>query len=383
MNPFNLYLAIALVYILSACSGEKTEVAHIEKKTAIPYALLPENIYRPDSITASLENAGLQQKAESRRLFMTGLDLLANKNDALASVEYFKEAIYYYPDEKNYLHLFKAYLKSGQLALADSTNYSLYGRINYDEVSFNSALVSASKKDTTACIEYLMSAAEQGFAMKDRITEEKLFEFLADNQSYQSLLVTYYGDDEKLRKKLFAAFIKETPKIRLPFSMISDSASSFNFDRYINYDFAAFIPGMESSRFSRDVSNEYMYVGTFASEGGQAVIYKSYQVIADTLNPVSVNLIVYDSLGKVISQQEIGCFCSPLESKGFTLFEDYSLEVVTYKTNWQFDPLEKGYANNKVVSKEQTNHQTYKITKENSVKETHTPAEMTAAENKP
>lgn len=380
MKLFQFALLAFCFYLFSQCSGGKPETVTQKNKIEIPYSLKPENIYRADSIAEALKNATALQKAESRRLFMTGLDLMANKNDASASIEYFKEAVYFYPDEKNYLHLFKAYLKNSNLNLADSINATLLAnKMEYPEYSFNQALIYAATKDTAACLELLSQATMSGFAFKDRITEEKLFDFMKENQSFQSFLVSNFGNDEKIRKTLFKAFLKNIPPLDLPFEMISDSAAAFSFDKYINYDFALFIPGMEDTRFSRDVSNEYMYVGKFKCEEGQALIYKSYQMIADTLNPVSVNLIVYDTLGNVVGEKEIGCFCSPLESKGFKIWQDLSFEVSTFKSTWAFDPLEKGYAGNKVLSKEQSAHNTYKISKDNQVKETHIQAQEEVA----
>jgi len=370
MKLLNSILTVLFIYVLIACSGGKPETVTVEKKVVIAYALQPRNIYWPDTVDAALKRATEIQKAESRRFFMTGLDLLANKNDAASSIEYFKEAICFYPDAKNYQHLFKAYLKNNELTQADSVNNFLYQRIDEGEVTFNFALVAAARKNEDACVGLLDEAVRQGFTFKERITEEKLFDFLKNNQSFQAMLVSRFSDESALKKNLFTTFMAGIPDLALPYAMPADSSQSFNFDHYINYDFALFIPGMEDSRFSRDVSNEYMYVGSFNCEAGKAFIYKSYRMIADTLNPVSVNLVVYDSLGTIVSQQEIGCFCSPLESKGFKIWQDFSFEVSTYKTTWQFDPLEKGYAGNKIVSKEQSAHNTYKITKENLVKET-------------
>ncbi len=363
-------LSSIVVLLFLACSNEKPGKAVSRKKgTKLTYALAPANIYISDSIVRSMETANALQKAESRKLFMSGLDLLANKSNALASIEYFKEAIFYYPDEKNYSYLFQAYIQSQQPALADSINRTLFGRIDYPENSYNSALIAAVRKDTSAAIDNLNEAIMQGFVFKDRITNEKLFDFLKDKRSFQSTLLTISGDDEKLRKLLFTAFLKGIPEITLPFEMPVDSSKSFSFDKYIDYDFALFIPGMQDGRFSRDVSNEYQYVGKFKTQNGMGFIYKSFQMIADTLNPVQTNIVLYDSLGKIISNREIGCYCSPIESKGFLINKDLSLDIKTYKIKWEFDPLEKGYAGNKIISTDQTEILRYAITKENMFSE--------------
>jgi len=346
MKLSNLFYACLAVIFIASCSSEKAAKT-TDKKKKVQYALAPDFIFDGDSIEKALNAASNAQKSESRRLFMNGLDLLANRENPAASIEFFREAICYYPDEKNYTHLFQAYLKNGEIEMADSVNKSLYGRLDITETGFNNALTAAARKDTGACIESLQEILSQGFIYKDKITGEKLFKFLEGNTSYESMLVSNFNDDEKLKKKIFMAFLKSVPDIELPFEINSDSARSFIFVKYINYQFAMFVPGMEDARFSRDVSNEYMYVGKFKTQGGMAFVYKSYQVIADTLNPVETNIVLYDTVGKIISTQEIGCFCSPLESKSFVINKDLSIDVKVFNNKWESDPLEKGYAGNK------------------------------------
>lgn len=363
------FVAMLVTVFFVTCSNEEPKKVTSKKNAKLKYALNPDSIYRQASIQKALQLSTDLQKRESRKHFMNGLDLLVNKSNPKGSIEFFKEAIFYYPDEKNYSHLFEAYLRNNDLALADSVNASLEGRINYSETSFNRALIAAAKKDAGLCVGELEVAIQEGFAFKDRVVNEKLFEFLKDNQSYQSLLITYFGNDEKIRRTLFAAFLKTFPDLNLPFEIINDSARSFNYDQYINYDFAMFVPGMEDGRFSRDVSSEYMYVGKFKVENGTAAIYKSQQVMADTLNPVYTSLVVYDTTGTIISNEIISCYCSPLESKACVINKDFSIDIKAYKTKWEIDPIEKGYAGNKIVSVEESDKFKYILGKDNKLEE--------------
>jgi hypothetical protein len=366
---FHLTIACAII-LFYACSNEKHGKVTLDKKNKkLDYVLFPDSIYRTNSIKKALAIATPAQKAESRKFFMEGLDLFANKSNYAASVEFFREAVLYYPDEKNYSHLFNAYIQSGQTALADSVNNVLSETIDYTEGMYNRALIFALMKDTASCVSELHAAMAEGFAFKDRIINEKLFDFLKENPSYQSLIVTYFGNDEKMKKILFNSFVKSFPEISLPFEMPVDSVKSFNFDKYINYDYAMFIPGMDDGRFSRDVTREYMMVGKLKTESGYAVIYKSYEMIADTLNPVTTGIVTYDSLGAIIGNETIACFCSPLESRSFNIGKDMSINITNYKSKWESDPLEKGYAGNKIVSTDVTGRQKYFITKENTLKE--------------
>jgi hypothetical protein len=370
MKIFQLFVIITLSIFFTFCSNEQPKkVTNTTKEKKVDYALVPDSIYSISSITLALEKATVLQKAESRKQFMTGLDLLANKNKAEASIEFFKESIFYYPDEKNYQHLFQAYLKTNKFDLAQLVNTAMYDRIDYSEAIFNSALLVAAKKDTNDCIATLNEAIMMGFVFKDRIVNEPLFDFIKDKESYQSLILSTFGNDEKLSRILFKAFVKSFPDINLPYEMPVDSAKSFSFDHYVNYNYASFIPGMEDGRFSREVSKEYMAIGKFKTDNGFAFVYKVYEMMADTLNPVETNIVVYDTLGKQISTQEIGCFCSPLQSKGFVINKDFSIDIKQYKTNWESNPLDKGYAGNKITGVEEERSYKLVIKKDNTVEE--------------
>jgi len=362
MRVFNPLSFAALTLFFISCSSDKP-VHTEEKEHKVAYALRAESIYNNDSIGAALARATFEQRTESRRYFMNGLALFANKGDAAASIEYFKEAICYYPDEKSYTFLIQACLRSNQVAMADTLIGTLFGRVDHGEVMFYTALVSAAKKDTIDCLGSLEEAAQAGFIFKDRIVDEPLFDFLRETQSYSAFMVSYFSDDTKTKHRLFRAFAASFPDLDLPFEMSVDSAKSdkWNEARSISYDFSAFVPGMDEGRFSRDVSNYYLSVGKFRMPEGVAFIYKKCEMIADTLNPVTTLVMTYDTLGNKISEQAIACFCSPLESRSCVIGKDYSIEVKSFKMNWEYDPLEKGYAGNRVVSVEEKEKWCYRI----------------------
>jgi tetratricopeptide (TPR) repeat protein len=340
---------------LPSCSPDKSiKASAIKKDNNLEYALQPDSIYRISAIDSASKYASREQKSQSRKLFLKGLDLLVNKSKPGESITYFKEAIYFYPDIKTYQHLFQAYIKSGEANLADSVNNIFYAKGDYSEAEFNLALIYAVKKDTLGCIGSLEEAAMAGFPFRERIVKEPLFDFIKDRQSFQGFLLANYGDDDVIRKKLFKSFIKSFPDLQLPFQIPVDSVATINDDLYIDYDFSDFIPGMSEGRFSRDVTNGYAAVGKIALDNGVAIIYKTFDAIADTLNPVFTQMLVYDSLGNKLSQTPMSCFCSPLESKDLLIDKDLSISVRVYQSVWESDPLEKGYAGNKIVSRKET-----------------------------
>jgi hypothetical protein len=366
------YFLIPIAFFAACSGGKETSNVKAEKKLpAIAKVISQDAMFMPDSAKAAVKISDPRQKAESRKLFLQGLDLLANKNQAKESIDLFKESILYYPDEKNYIHLIKAYIETADTLMADSVNTFLanFEDIPYYEISFNDALISALKKDTSDVLMHIDEAIMEGFLFKERITEEKHFAFLKDNIRFTSMIVQVFNDDEKLRSLLFKAFVKYYPDVELPLEISHDSARVFNFDKYINYDYATFIPGMDEGRFARDVSNDYCLIGKLKLEGGYAFLYKSYLAIADTLNPVKSYVVTYDTLGKMIGNEMIGCFCTPSESKSFVINPDLSITITDYSSHWEFDPLEKGYAGNKIVSTEEEKKSKLIISQDGALKQ--------------
>lgn len=368
-----IYLAISVVltFVLCFCTGGKESINDVKENPLVSKRLSEEGIYLKDSAEFAINAASDLQKNESRKLFLRAMDLLNNKQNPSESVVLFKDALRYYPENRIYFYLTKAFIMLNDVVNSRKTNdmaYSLGYNDEY-EVMFNDALISALNKDTMNCIYSLEEAIRFGFLNKTKITEEKHFDFLRDHPSYISLIVNNFGDEEKLKARLFKNYIKSIPEMQTPFELAIDSVSVRGNDTYINYDYAVFVPGMEDGRFSRDVTNEYLYVGKLNLENqGYAVIYKTYFAIADTLNPVRIYVQTYDSLGKTIDNEMIGCYCSPTNSQSFKILSDNTIEIIGYTYKWKDDPLEKGYAGNQIISFDIAKPEKIQITGDGSIK---------------
>lgn len=356
-----LTIAVTSAMLMSFCStAPDRQTDSPGSNPAILQVLHRDSIFNSTAVDRGLQQANNFQKAESRKLFMLGLDLLVNKKDASASVKYFREALCYYPDKKGYEQLFSAFVRAANPAMADSVNRILFGRIPDDQVYFNDALISALRNDTSECLAHLEQAIDMGFFSTQRLDDEPLFAFVRDSRAWDAMMLNNF-DEEKMRGRVFNAFLKTLPDIQLPFSVSVDSIATVNFDHYIDYDFSSFIVGMDEGRFSRDVSREYLYVGKFMTGTNIAVVYKSFDVIADTLNPVHIYLSLYDSLGEQKSYTEIGCFCSPLEQTTCQITQNGTIVQKSCRAVWEKDPLQQGYAGNRVVSLNETASGTWQI----------------------
>lgn len=351
MKYLYLFIAAVLVIVLSFCTGEKETQTNQSSNAAISKRLQERDLFNTDSVLYAMATAQLGQKDEGRRCFLKAMDLLVNKKKPSESIALFREALMYFPDKRAYFYLASAYIQLNDAANAQSAN-DVCAELEYEPlyaVFYNRALISAIRKDTTVCIEELSIAVEEGFLNKKSIVSEPRFDFLRDKPEFISLMVNTFNDDAKLKALLFRNYLKAFPDLALPYTEPIDSVRSYSFP-YISYDYAAFIPNMEGGRFSRDVTNEYYAVGKMKMGYHYAMVYKTYLALADTLNPVRTYVITYDSVGTVVDQEMIGCFCSPQEAKAYTIASDYRINLLPYTYQWKSDPTDKGYAGNEVLS---------------------------------
>lgn len=352
MKYIYILIAFTLITVLTFCTGEKETKTHSAIDSTIQKRLSEDDMFNEDSITYAMATSTLRQKDESRKCFLRGLDLLMNKQKAKESVAMFRDAILFSPDRRVFYFLAKAYIELNDAEHAREANNICSSSYDpYYEPIFNDALISAIQQDTVSCINYLNQAVFEGFLNKNRILDEKRFDFVRDDPRYVSLIVNTFNDDAKLKALLFKNYLKAFPDLSLPYAEPVDSVRNHNYP-YINYDYAAFIPNMEDGRFARDVTNEYFAVGKIKVGNNYAMIYKTYLAIADTLNPVKTFVVTYDSLGTVVDEEMIGCFCTPTLSQAYSISQEGTIEITPYNYKWKNDPLEKGYAGNEVISAE-------------------------------
>lgn len=353
MKYIYLLIAATLITVLSFCTGEKETKTNVMTDSAVKKRLQEADIFNQDSASYAQATATVRQKDESRKCFLKAMDLLVNKQKAKESIPLFKDAVMYYPDARAYFYLTTAYIELNDAENAAAANQICFS-FEYDPLYalyFNNALINAIRKDTTNCIDELNGAVYEGFLDKNSIVNEKRFDFIRDDPRYVSLIVNTFNDDAKLKALLFKNYLKTFPDLNLPYTEPIDSVRSYNY-AYINYDYAAFIPNMEDGRFSRDVTNEYFAVGKMKVGNSYAMVYKTYLAIADTLNPVKTFVVTYDSLGAVVDQEMIGCFCTPTLSQAYTISPDGMINITSYNYKWKNEPLEKGYAGNEIISTE-------------------------------
>ncbi len=322
-------------------------------------------IFNSDSSYACWQRATRDQITKGKQLFMQGINFYVNKKDAAGAAASFRESILYYPDYQTYTYLGNAYIDMGDSVKADSA-LAEYEMPDADR-SYAQARLSALKKDSARAISSLSEAFANGFINKKRFENDRIFDYLRAERGFVAVVVTYLQNDEKLKSMLFRSFLASAPDLQLPFSMEKDSVEIKDLEamyrhEQINYDFAAFVSGMEDSRFSRDVSNTYYVVGKFKTENNiYGVLYKSVTVMADTLPPVEIKLVMFDSIGNSLDEKTFAYYSLPETLTTGSVEANGMISIKEQKMKWKKDPLDNGYAGNEYTGADLVEEVKYKI----------------------
>lgn len=352
-----VFFVLSAFALLLNCTGEKGRSSGSRFLTLKTVDKLMEEkyIFNLDTAYNRLSRASKDQKTKSHQLFLQGLDLYINQKNATESIKLFRESILYCPDYNTYTYLGSAYVDAGDTLRADSA-LNDYDMPDSDRL-YASARLSAYKKDTATAISLLTEAFGNGFLNKKRFEADKVFDYLREERGFAALVVTYLKDDVKLQAALFKHFIAEAPDLALPYSFNEDSITlSQNGGmepRYIDYDFAGFVPGMESGRFSRDVSNGYYMIGKMKLNNGMyAVLHRVVMMIVDTLAPLEVKMMVYDSSGTILNETTFAKYTLPETLITGSIDKDRVITLRESKMKWKTNPLENGYDGNEYAGSE-------------------------------
>lgn len=338
--------------IFCGCSSEKRQTGSgmgISQKV-VEKVLQEKYIFNSDSSYAAWQRATRDQITKGKQLFMQGINFYVNKKDAAGAAASFRESILYYPDYQTYTYLGNAYIDMGDSVKADSA-LAEYEMPDADR-SYAQARLSALKKDSAQAISSLSEAFANGFVNKKRFEGDRIFDYLRAERGFVAVVVTYLQNDEKLKAMLFRSFLASAPDLQLPFLLEKDSVEIKDLEamyrhEQINYDFAAFVSDMEDSRFSRDVSNTYYMVGKFRTENNiYGVLYKSVTVMADTLPPVEIKLVMFDSIGNTLDEKTFAYYSLPETLTTGSIDANGVISIKEQKMKWKKDPLDNGYAGN-------------------------------------
>lgn len=374
---YNIVVFVAILFF--ACNNNDNPSSAIASTTT---QLNANTLYNTDSIKAVLAAANSESQAAAKKKFLEAINLYKNKKQVAQSIEAFKASLYISPSEKTFFEL--------GAALADNKNYEeslkaldIAEKMDYSPLAnilYKKSVVYASMPNSAICADgytkvndsmaiHLMEVALQsGYSKPSDFLKEKAFEALRSDGDwlFQSAYQKAMSGNKDPEKLAWDNYKNEFKDLSLPLTINTAWIYQQNYENAIGYDYEKFVPEMRTGKFSREVENEYFYVGKIKEDSiYTALLYAGknmWLIDGRGYAPVYFYMVTYSPQGKIIDKMQVGgqrIFTDNF--KNLLLKENLNLEIKEFKNIYERDPSKDGYENNKVVKSELVTTSYFKI----------------------
>ena len=355
----NIFFLLVLIFFVSC--GEPTKELNSNKLNKVG-KLTTDDLFNGIKIDRFLtENKN--QPIESNQLFLNAVDLYRNKKLFDQAEEKFTQSILEYPTGNAYFELGNLYLDTKQFDKSIKA-YQIAEQLDFQPVSsilYNFACVYSKLRKYDIAAKYLESALIAGYSNIDNIKKDKdLVDFRETylfERCFQRGLLGI-GDPDKL---MWQQYAKQFPVSKLPLSLDPFLAeNAYNKENTISYEFEKFVSEMRNERFSRDTGKEFYFLAKLSNTAKfTALVY----MIRDYYSGCATyKLATYNAEGKLIDKREIGgrtLIDAPMKIAMIDL--KGIIHVKKYTVQYENDPAEVGYYENKIVSKELSGSEDFTI----------------------
>lgn len=354
--------------LLSACNHKQTETAS-DTSTSQVVVLSEDNLFNSRDIMGFLQQHP-QPDDQANALFMQGVDAFRNKKDIPGAITLFRQSALKYPTAKAYYELGNAFMDTKDYAKAISA-YKIGEQLGFEPLSkllYNTACAWSLNGHKDTAVAYLEYAIEAGYANTDQIMKDP---DLANARQSDLFSTTYqsalggHGDPESVA---WQSFKRGFSLASFPLVLNKETEAEFSIgtDRnahYISYEFEKFVPEMKSERFSREVGKEFYYLTKVSDQPEfTTVVYAVKNVMMGDGAPVAYMLASFTSKGKLIDKMIAGGQLNPGDLyRVASIQQSGQFEVKEYKQEYEKDPAENGYSENKLLSSDLKNTMHYRI----------------------
>ena len=365
---YTVILFVTLTFF--ACnSNDKPKNASVTVTTH-----LNENtLYNTDSIKAAITSVNNASQSAAKKKFLEAIDLYKNKKQVAQSIDAFKASLFISPSEKTYFELGAALSENKNyeealkaLQIAEQMDYSPLANILYKK-----SVIYASMPNSPLCTDgytkiydsmavHLMEVALQtGYSKPADYLHEKAFDSLRFNNDwhFKNVYQTAMSGNKDPEKLAWDSYKDEFKELSLPLTINTVWIYQQNYENAIAYDYEKFVPEMRNGKFSREVENEYFYVGKI-KEGPiyTALLYAGknmWLIDGRGYSPVYFYMVTYSPQGKIIDKMQVGGQKAFTDNfKNLFVKENLTMEVKEFKNIYEKDPAKDGYENNKVTKSE-------------------------------
>lgn len=365
----NHYLIALLsgALIISSC-GDPTQKAI--KNVAGEIELL--NLSIGDILDVSKVHSYLKSNPaatkESSDLFMKGVDAYKNKQLLDSAKYYFEHSIQQKPTPTAYYELGNVYkeLKAYDQSLL---SYQLAERLDFAPFSnllYQIAGTYSQKGDYNLSAKYLEYALQAGFTNIDKVNTDKELEALRKKNSYGFNDAIKNGTRGMSNPEtlFWLQFKRQFSAAKLPLTL----NSSINMEElekwgFISYEFERFIPQMRNARFSREVGESYYFAYNLGeNENYTVLVYVKVEHYSGEDAPKQFIISTFGPKGDLIDKVEAGNMKDIGDISTIVKIDTpNSFGARVYRLEYEKDPEEFGYWDNKIKSKTYLTSYNYKI----------------------
>lgn len=363
MKKYSIILVI-ITSILVACGGKKsTNNTNDSDKRNL---LASNDIFNKEAVNNFLTKASKDSQQEAKQNFLTGVDQYRNRNQLDSAVTSFKTSITIYPFAKTYYELGNALMDKKDFKTAVES-YKMSEALEYEPISlvlYNMSCAYSMMEDGKQSLNYLQLAIENGYNHLQQIMNDSDLAFVRKDVNFTETVKTSMAGNSSTRAVSFEMFKAHFTNLTLPYKLDEATSQKIDFDKSISYDYVDFVPGMVNSEFSRDVGDEYFYVGKVTETDKYVALLYSQAGMWSEKPPVHVYLATYGKeKGTVIDIEKIGGLEYYSDSMRTAILKaDMSVEVKYFAQEWEKNPDDFGYeGNNKRTGLNQLAVKNFKI----------------------
>jgi len=354
-------------------SGRQTNTNNPLTETVT--SLSDTEIYDFNKVKAYASGIVEDRKLDAKQKFLKAIDEYRNNKKPQLAVPLFKESLLIFPDAKAYYELGNALLDLKQYTEAIQA-YHMAEQLDYQpnaKVLYNLACGYSLLEKEEEALKYVQLAIENGYNNRKHMLTDKDLSFVRKSPRFNKVYESAMGGAGDPDEALFELFATNFKQAKLPFTLTSETSQQINFENAMAYDFEKFVPQMRNAQFSRDVGDEFYYLAMIRQTTEYTLLVYSGASVWSEHPPVYHYLTSYDKKGKIISQVEFaGMFGTPDQSMEGNITSDLSVTVKTFDQQWEKDPYEYGYKNNKLLQKTESSSMVYRVDNTGKITESST-----------
>ncbi|MES2690748.1 MAG: hypothetical protein V4658_10115 [Bacteroidota bacterium] len=347
------------VFVLLVSCGDHIQYVYKPKVHKLKTSQLYDSDLVYDVVFDSYEQNADSLRKKGRELFLQGADLYKNKHNAFAAITRFKASILIFPDAKTYYELGNALTDCNKYDEAQKA-YNLAERLDFEPRSLISLKLAVLSYQS-----YLSNKVEKEYALSNAVNKlyalyrngadestvlkEKKLAAIVLTQKYKNMKINVEAERVKGNSNgLFALFKSAFRQNVSNLDIAVEEVEMTKYNQSISYEFSKFIPEMENTSFSRDVGNDFYYVGLVKeTDMYVAVLYNAVTFYDQEMQPTRTMLAVYDHEGNLKTQKMVACQCSAEKIKRCSI-KDNKVMVEDYLRVWEKPITEAAFEDNKV-----------------------------------